>query len=136
MGERIDIWQRAVSSGKFDSIKRSGDIFGNYTLFRRISDTIGYHMPKEVIMLSKEFWLDAFERAVKTFAQALLAVFLVSGVTVLNADWGTALATAGTAVLVSFLTSLVSAVKVNVVDEEEPVRTASLLDGVDYKGRA
>ena len=84
-------------------------------------------------MFSKSFWLDALERAVKTFAQALLAVFLVSGVTVLNADWATALATAGTAVLVSFLTSLVSAVKVAKVDGEEPARTASLLDGVDYK---
>jgi hypothetical protein len=100
--------------------------------FRKISDILRDIMPKEVIMLSKEFWLDALERAVKTFAQALLAVFLVSGVTVLNADWGSALSVAGTAVLVSFLTSLVSAVKVNVVDDEEPVRTASLLDGVSY----
>jgi hypothetical protein len=83
-------------------------------------------------MFTKSFWLDAGERAAKTFAQVLLAVFTVSGVTVLNADWGTALATAGTAVLVSFLTSLLSAVKTAKVDDEEPVRTASLLDGVNY----
>lgn len=83
-------------------------------------------------MFSKSFWLDAVERAAKTFAQVLIAVFTVSGVTVLNADWGTALATAGTAVLVSFLTSLLSAAKTVQVDDEEPVRTASLLDGVNY----
>jgi hypothetical protein len=76
------------------------------------------------------------ERAVKTFAQALLAVFVVSGTTVLNADWGSALAVAGTAVLVSFLTSLVSAVKTSQVDDEEPVRTASLLDKVEYREAA
>ena len=58
---------------------------------------------KEVpLLFTKSFWLDAGERAAKTFAQVLLAVFTVSGVTVLNADWATALATAGTAVLVSF----------------------------------
>lgn len=83
-------------------------------------------------MFTKSFWLDSLERGAKTFAQALLAVFLVSGVTVLNADWATALSTAGTAVLVSFLTSLVSAVKTSQVDNEEPVRTASLLSGVNY----
>lgn len=87
-------------------------------------------------MFTKEFWFDAAERAVKTFAQVLVAVFTVSGVTVLNADWGTALATAGTAVLVSLLTSLLSATKTATVDDEEPVRTASLLDGVDYHRKA
>jgi hypothetical protein len=84
-------------------------------------------------LFTKSFWLDAGERAAKTFAQALLAVFLVSGTTVLNANWATALATAGTAVLVSFLTSLVSAGKASTVDGEEPVRTASLIEGIDYR---
>jgi hypothetical protein len=84
-------------------------------------------------LFTVEFWKDAGERALKTFAQALLAVFLVSGTTVLNADWGTALATAGTAVLISFLTSVVSGLKTATVDNEEPVRTASLLDGVTYR---
>lgn len=83
-------------------------------------------------MFSKTFWLDAGERALKTFAQALLSIFIVSGVTVLNADWATALATAGTAVLVSLLTSIVSAVKTAQVDEKEPVRTASLVKEVEY----
>lgn len=87
-------------------------------------------------MFTKTFWLDAAERAVKTFAQALLSIFIVSGVTVLNADWATALATAGTAVLVSLLTSLVSAVKTAKIDDEEPVRTASLVKEVEYGGGA
>lgn len=85
-------------------------------------------------MFTKTFWLDATERAAKTFAQALLSVFIVSGVTVLNADWLTALATAGTAVLVSVLTSIVSAVKTAKVDDGEPVRTASLVKEVEYGG--
>lgn len=137
MAETIDLWQRTTSSGYFDKIKLSGDVFGNDSVFRKISDIIEDIMPKEVTnMLSKEFWQDAAERAVKTFAQALLAVFLVSGVTVLNVDWGSALSVAGTATLVSFLTSLGSAVKTAKVDDEEPVRTASLLDGVKYEEAA
>jgi ABC-type lipoprotein release transport system permease subunit len=86
-------------------------------------------------MFTKSFWLDAAERAVKTFAQALLAVFLVAGTTVLNADWEQAFAVAGTAVLVSLLTSVVSAVKAHQVDDEDPVRTASLVKGVTYDKR-
>lgn len=85
-------------------------------------------------MFTKTFWLDAGERGLKTFAQALLSIFIVSGVTVLNADWATALATAGTAVLVSLLTSIVSGVKTATVDDKEPVRTASLVKGVEYGG--
>jgi hypothetical protein len=105
--------------------------------FRKISDIIEDITPKEVTnMLSREFWLDAGERAVKTFAQGLLAFLLVSGVTVVTLDWGTAIATAGTAALASVLTSLVSAVKTAKVDDEEPVRTASLLDGVKYEEAA
>lgn len=83
-------------------------------------------------MFSKSFWLDTAERALKTVAQVLVAVFAVSGVTVLNADWPTALATAGTAALVSVLTSLLSAAKTSQVDNKEPVRTASLVKEVEY----
>jgi hypothetical protein len=93
-----------------------------------------YHLHEGGIKLfTKEFWKDAAERALKTFAQALISVFVVSGVTVLNADWTTAFATGGTAVLLSFLTSLVSGAKTATVDGEEPVRTASLLGEVAYK---
>lgn len=61
-------------------------------------------------MFNSLFWKDAAERAVKTFAQALLAVFLVAPQTsVIGFDWPSALGLAGTAVVISFLTSVVSA---------------------------
>lgn len=56
-------------------------------------------------MRSKQFWLDTSERAVRTFAQALLGVF-IAGVTILTVDWIDALAIAATATLVSILTSI------------------------------
>lgn len=49
----------------------------------------------------------AGERAVKTFAQALVAV-LAAGATILTIDWTQALAVAGTAALLSVLTSVAS----------------------------
>lgn len=59
-------------------------------------------------MLSdKLFWIAAGERAVKTFAQALVALF-VAGVTVLTIDWQQGLAVAATAAVVSVLTSIAS----------------------------
>ena len=59
-------------------------------------------------MLSEKlFWIAAGERAVKTFAQALVALF-VAGVTVLTIDWQEALAVAATAAVVSLLTSVAS----------------------------
>ena len=59
-------------------------------------------------MLSdKLFWIAAGERAVKTFAQALVALF-VAGVTVLTIDWQQGLAVAATAAVVSVLTSVAS----------------------------
>lgn len=60
-------------------------------------------------MFSTLFWKDAAERAVKTFAQALLALLIVAPNTPLLAfDWPSALGLAGTAVVISFLTSIVS----------------------------
>lgn len=58
-------------------------------------------------MKSKEFWTDTAERAVKTFAQSLLAVF-TAGVTIISVDWREALAIGATAALVSVLTSVAS----------------------------
>jgi hypothetical protein len=81
-------------------------------------------------MWTKQFWKDAAERAIKTFAQALVAVFAVSqATTVLNVDWKAALATAGTAVVVSLLTSIVSGVATS--SNNEP-KTASLVSEVKY----
>lgn len=60
-------------------------------------------------MLNKEFVLAVVERAVKTFAQSLVAVFTAGSITLLDVNWTQALAVAGTAALVSVLTSLASA---------------------------
>lgn len=55
-------------------------------------------------------WLkDATERAVKTFAQSLLGVLTLGGVDVLHLNWGDTFAIAGTATVISVLTSVVSA---------------------------
>jgi hypothetical protein len=54
------------------------------------------------------FWIaSTLERAIKTFAQALVAVF-AAGVTILDIDWGQSLAVAGTAAVLSILTSVAS----------------------------
>lgn len=51
------------------------------------------------------FWRGLAERAVKTFAQALVATLSVAGLTLGTVQWGTALGTAGLAALLSVLTS-------------------------------
>ena len=60
-------------------------------------------------MFTKDFVLAVLERALKTFAQALVAVFAAGAVTVLDVDWTQALAVSGTAAVISVLTSIVSA---------------------------
>lgn len=59
------------------------------------------------MLTDRHFWMAAAERAVKTFAQALVALF-VAGVTVWSIDWQEALAVSATAALVSVLTSVAS----------------------------
>ena len=54
---------------------------------------------------SKTFWLGVAERAIKTFAQSLIAV-LLAGTVLWEQDWLAALGVAGTATLLSVLTSL------------------------------
>lgn len=58
-------------------------------------------------MQTKQFWFDTAERAIKTFAQSLLAV-LVVGVPIWEIDWLGALGIAATATVMSVLTSVAS----------------------------
>ena len=55
---------------------------------------------------SSAFWRGAAERAVKTFAQALVAVIGVGAVGLLDVDWLGALSSATLATVVSLLTSI------------------------------
>ena len=59
-------------------------------------------------MFTRQFWTLSAERAVKTFAQALAAVLVTGGASLLTADWTTALSTAGMAMVISILTSVAS----------------------------
>jgi hypothetical protein len=59
--------------------------------------------------VTRDFLLDAAERALKTFVQSLLAVLTVQGVSsLLDVDWLQALSVAGLATVISVLTSLLS----------------------------
>ncbi|MGH2394679.1 MAG: holin [Candidatus Limnocylindria bacterium] len=60
-------------------------------------------------MFTYRFWQLASERAIKTFAQSLVAILSATGVGLLTAPWSTALSTAGMAALLSMLTSMASA---------------------------
>lgn len=57
-------------------------------------------------MRTKQFWLDAGERAVKTFAQAAVALLTASATGLLGVDWLQLFSVAGFAALVSLLTSI------------------------------
>lgn len=57
----------------------------------------------------KNFIKDTAERAIKTFAQSLIAVGLVGAKDIVHADWLNALAIAALAAVISVLTSIVSA---------------------------
>lgn len=74
-------------------------------------------------MFTLAFWQGAFERAVKTFAQSLIAVLGVSGLTLGTAPWGTALGTAGLAALLSVLTSLATPATVAAPRTPQPPAT-------------
>ena len=60
-------------------------------------------------MFTYQFWQLAIERAVKTFAQSLLAIFSATGVGLLTVPWAASLLTAGMAAVLSVLTSMASA---------------------------
>jgi len=56
----------------------------------------------------KNFIKDTIERAIKTFAQSLIAVGLVGATDIVHADWINALSIAALAAVISILTSIVS----------------------------
>lgn len=60
-------------------------------------------------MWTRKFWLDAAERAVKTFAQTLAATAAVGGLNLLSVGWKQALGTSGFAAGLSLLSSVASA---------------------------
>ncbi|MDK8451005.1 holin [Corynebacterium mastitidis] len=58
-------------------------------------------------MRTRSFWIDTAERAVKTLAQALIAVLAV-GTPIYEIAWVEALGIAATAAVISVLTSIAS----------------------------
>lgn len=60
-------------------------------------------------MWSKAFWMDATERAVKTFAQVILALGVAGALDAFEVDWMKVLGVALGAVILSFASSIVSA---------------------------
>lgn len=80
-------------------------------------------------MWTRNFWIDTFERAVKTFAQTAVAGIGANAMGVLEVDWIAMVSVAGLAAAVSVLTSVASA----------PLSvkgTASLTQEVGYKEAA
>lgn len=80
-------------------------------------------------MWTKDFWVDALERAVKTFAQAAVATISANAMGVLDVDWLAVLSVAALAGVISIFTSVASA----------PLSTrgtASLVQEVEYKQAA
>ncbi|NMO52039.1 holin [Actinoplanes sp. TBRC 11911] len=59
-------------------------------------------------MLTKQFWKQTIERAIKTFAQTSLALIAVDGLGITDLAWGHTLDVAGLATLASVLTSIVT----------------------------
>lgn len=71
------------------------------------------------------FWKDTAERAIKTFAQALLALLIVAPNTpVIGFDWPTLLLTAVTSAVISVLTSIVGTVATKNVSTVSPASVA------------
>lgn len=60
-------------------------------------------------IFTKTFWMEATERAVKTAAQAFLALDLGETANILTIDWPAMIGVAGGAALFSYATSIVSA---------------------------
>ncbi len=61
------------------------------------------------VLFTLVFWVAAFERSCKTFAQTVIALVGVDELGVLSTNWGQVLSAAGIAALLSVGTSIVSA---------------------------
>lgn len=59
-------------------------------------------------MFGTYFWKATAERAVKSFAQSLLAILSAGSLGLLDVDWVTSLSTAGMATVLSLLSSIAS----------------------------
>ena len=77
-------------------------------------------------MWTMDFWKDAAERAIKTFAQALIAGLTAGAVGILDVPWVDVLSVSALVAVLSVLTSLVSA-------PFSSKGTASLISEVEYK---
>ena len=58
---------------------------------------------------SREFWKDATERAIKTFAQVILALGAAGALNAFQVDWFTVLGVGIGAALLSYASSIVTA---------------------------
>lgn len=74
-------------------------------------------------MWTVKFWLDAAERAIRTFAQALASVWVAAGTGLLDTDWTSSLSVAGMTALISVAMSISGEVVA-------PSGSASWVDGV------
>jgi hypothetical protein len=68
-----------------------------------------YERMELAVMFNNNFWIAASERAIKTFAQALLALIGTDMVGITSLDWPALLAASATATLLSVLSSVGSA---------------------------
>lgn len=75
-------------------------------------------------MFGTYFWKATAERAVKSFAQSLLAILSASSLGLLEVDWVTCLSTAGMATVLSLLSSIASS-RVGPVGDPSAVPTAA-----------
>ena len=97
------------------------------------------------MLLDKHFWMDAFERMVKTVCEVALALIGTGMVGIMDVDWPDLLSVCVMAALVSVLSSIASSIKTdtvsgaslvsNRVTELEPLSEdeQSTLDGVAEK---
>ncbi|ACI12345.1 holin [Mycobacterium phage Aubs] len=57
-------------------------------------------------MLTRSFWIDAAERAIRTFAQTAIATLGAGAVDLMTTDWISVLSVSGGAAVVSLLMSI------------------------------